>query len=245
MPFSGDKHSSRFERSRIWKDADIALNLCDAFYTEHRFPKHSHDYYVVGVIAEGSQTFTHRGIRHHTPTGGMILLNPDDDHTGEPTNSKGFLWRALYPTRDQIMEAAERLGSNRQSLPSFSSVRVDDPLLLRFFNQLHSAARAGANSITRETLFVELLSLLITRHSNLGTTTDARRRERWVVRKAKQLFKENLSQNLTLGEVARHLGSDPFRLVRAFNQELGLPPHVYLESYRNLHFFSMKSTWSW
>ncbi len=232
MVVSRDKQNPRLERIRIWKDADIGVNLCEASITSHEFPKHSHEYYVIGVIAEGIQTFTHRGTHYHTPTGGMIILNPEDDHTGEPANSQGFLWRAIYPTYDQMVQAASELSSKRLESPLFPSVRVDDPILLRAFSQVHSASREGIDSITRETLFLQFLSVLITRHSNLEVDSKARCRERWVVRKATAYFMENLSENITLGHVAEYLGIDRFRLIREFNHALGLPPHIYRDCLR-------------
>ena len=90
------------EETFVWVEPATQLKLCDASFTTHHFPKHSHDYYVVGLISDGAQRFTHRGREYQTPPGGMIVLNPEDDHTGEPITARGFRWRAIYPTRQMI-----------------------------------------------------------------------------------------------------------------------------------------------
>ena len=220
------------EKCRIWKDEVLGLGLCEAFFTTHKFPKHSHDYFVVGLIARGCQSFVHRGTEYHTPTGGMIVLNPGDDHTGVPVNSRGFLWRAVYPTRDQMAEAAQGLGCLERKSVGFPRVRIDDPLLLDSFGRLHGALRNNDDAMDREALLAEFLALLVARHSNLEIGSKNPTQEGWVVEKAKRFLRENLSSNPTLGQVSKHLGVDRFRLIREFNRQLGMPPHAYLDCLR-------------
>lgn len=217
---------------RIWRDDDLRLNLCQASITEHKFPKHAHDYYVIGLIANGRQSFIHRGTEYQTPPGGMITLNPEDDHTGVPVDDQGFSWSAIYPTRDQMKAAVDQLAHGKHANLAFPHVRVDDPVLIASFNRLYAALLNNRSTLVRQTAYVDFLIQLIIRHSNLRVRSTGSYSERWTVIKAKQLFRDHMSENLTLDQVASHLGIDRYRLTREFNQQLGMPPHLYLDCLR-------------
>jgi AraC-like DNA-binding protein len=220
------------DTARIWKDLEIGLVACDAHYSKHVFPLHAHDYYVIGVITEGHQTFLHRRKEYHTPPGGMILFNPEDDHTGKPAGDQGFRWRAVYPDLGQMREAAEQLGLLGRSRSEFSQVRVDDREALIAFNQLHSAISTGSQMMVKESLYVQFLSLMLARHSNKNRYFRRDGLSGWVCAKAKRFLLDNLANNPGLGEVAAHIGIDRFRLIREFNRHTGLSPHAYFECLR-------------
>jgi AraC-like DNA-binding protein len=42
-------------------------------------------------------------------------------------------------------------------------------------------------------------------------------------------------RDVSLSELAKACGSSPFHLARAFNVQLGLPPHAYLNNLRVMH----------
>ena len=62
--------------TKIWHNAQLDVRLLQAFYVDHAFPRHSHDYYVICLIKRGLQSFTHKGTKHFTPPGGVIFINP-------------------------------------------------------------------------------------------------------------------------------------------------------------------------
>ena len=107
------------EWSRIWYNSQLNVELLQAFYVHHAYPRHSHDYYVVCVIERGRQTFTHQNEKHSTPPGGVILINPDAVHTGEAADEHGFQMRSIYPTLAHMQTAAYELTGRSQGLPVF------------------------------------------------------------------------------------------------------------------------------
>lgn len=225
------KHISRVNDCRIMRDPALGLTFCEAYFTTHRFPSHSHAYYVVGMIAKGNHGFTHRGRRYEAPAGGMVAFGPEEEHTCEADTGEGFVWRAIYPTREQMREAAESLCGSRAPV-SFSEVRIDDVVLLRYFNVLHWALRKKAPQMTREALLVRFFTRLITRHASQGLRMEPGHGRRRTVQKARAFLEANLSRPVTLEQVARHVGTDRYRLTRDFNRELGLAPHAYLDCLR-------------
>src|SRR5689334_16569376 len=114
------------EWTRIGYQPQLDLRLLHAHYVEHAYPRHSHDYYVISLIERGRQSFMHRGIKHLTAPGGVILINPDAVHTGEAVDDQGFQMRSLYPTAAHMETAALELTGHRQALPFFKEVRIND-----------------------------------------------------------------------------------------------------------------------
>lgn len=220
------------EETRLWVEPTTQLRLCDASFTTHHFPKHSHDYYVIGLITDGVQRFSHRGREYQTPPGGMILLNPDDDHTGESVSEGGFRWRAVYPTSQLMDEIAQQLCRKFTTI-RFARVRIDDDRLTRLFIQLHESARtSGVPDGMREELLGQLLVALVEQATGNRTIIDNVQIERKYVLRACDFLRAQLSLNHSLTELADNVGIDAFRLIRAFNHCLGMPPFRYLESLR-------------
>ena len=220
------------DETQLWVEPTTQLRLCDASFTTHHFAKHSHDYYVVGLISDGAQSFTHRGHEYRTPPGGMILLNPDDDHTGEAASDGGFRWRAVYPTPELMDEIAHQLCRKTTTI-RFARVRIDDDRLTRLFIRLHESTRtSGVPNGMREELLGQLLVALVEQTTGNRTIIDNAQAERKFVLRARDFLRSRLSSNHTLAELANHVGIDAFRLIRAFNHCLGMPPFRYLESLR-------------
>jgi len=102
------------EWTNIRHNPRLNVGLLHAYYIEHTYPRHSHDYYVVCVIERGYQSFTHGGIKHLTQPGGIILINPGEMHTGEATDRAGFEMRSFYPTASHMETAALELTGHHQ-----------------------------------------------------------------------------------------------------------------------------------
>ena len=97
------------EWAQLRHDPQLDLHLLHAYYVEHAYPRHTHDYYVIAAIVQGRQSFLHEGRRHFTTPGGVIFITPGEVHTGESAAAGGFELRSLYPTVAQMQAAAADL----------------------------------------------------------------------------------------------------------------------------------------
>jgi AraC-like DNA-binding protein len=213
-------------------DQTLRLDALQASFTTHAFARHWHDYYVIGLVGTGAQTFWCRRNTHHTPGGGLILLNPGDAHTGEvAAGGHGFTYRALYPTAGHLAALMAELG-RPAALPSFPAVRVDDAGLAAELWQLHDDLGGGAPPIARETRWLGVLAALVTRYSDERLALPAAGAEPQAVARARAYLHAHAAEPVTLAALAREVGLSPFYLVRAFRRAVGLPPHTYLDSVR-------------
>ncbi len=219
------------EWARTWRDPDLDVRLLQAHYVEHAYPRHSHDYYVICIIDSGQQTFWHEGRRHFTPPGGVILINPGAVHTGEAARPGGFSMRSIYPTVSQMQAAAFGLTGRHQDLPQFTQVRVDDPWAQASVSALHASLAQGVGRLERETRLTWTLAQLLARYGE-ARGLPALTRERQAVARARRYIDEHFAEGVSLAELAAHVSLSPYHLLRAFRDEIGLPPHAYLETVR-------------
>jgi AraC-like DNA-binding protein len=220
------------EWARSWHDPDLDLRLLHAYYINHAYPRHSHDYYVVGLVDAGRQSFLHEGRRHVTPPGGVILINPGAVHTGEAAAAEGFHLRCLYPTVAQMQAAAFDLTGRRHPLPAFTHVRVDDPAAAASLAALHTALTHDASPLERETRLRSTLAFLLARFGEPGGQPSPLGRERQAVQQARRYLEEHLVEGARLDVLAAHVALSPYHLLRAFRAETGLTPHAYLDNLR-------------
>lgn len=220
------------EWSVLHHDAELQLDALHANFTTHSFARHWHDYYVVGLVEAGAQSFWCRRATHLTPRGGLILLNPGEPHTGQAAAEAGFGYRALYPTVAHMAGVMAELG-RRDELPRFPAVRVDDPTLAAALRALHNGFGHGEHTpIERETHWLSLLAALVLRYGADTLQLPSLGAEPRPIQRARDYLEEHYAERVTLAELATHTGLSPFHLVRSFRRATGLPPHAYLESVR-------------
>ncbi len=228
MPNDADKR----EWSRYYRldDAGSVAALHARFVT-HRYPRHVHDYFVVGLVESGVQAYTYRGARHQTPAGQVFLVNPNEPHTGEAATPSGYVYRTLYPSVDLLVRVAESLGAGR-NVPFFRAATVDDRLLVRRLALLHARLAERAARVEVESLLLAAMACLVSHHGNLVTMPKPPGRERAAVRMAREYMEAHFDDDLSLSQLAELVALSPYHFARVFERESGLPPHAYLESVR-------------
>ena len=222
---------SQPEWSRLRHDADLQLDALQAVFTTHVFARHWHDYYVIGLVVAGAQTFACRRATYTTPRGGVILINPGEAHTGEATSSTGFAYRALYPTAAHMAPLMAELG-RPDELPLFPAARIDDPAIAAELRSLHGQLASDQPPIARETRWLAFLASLVGRYGSERLQLPAIGAEPRAVALAQAYLEERYAERVTLADLAAHVGLSPYHLLRVFRHTIGTPPHSYLESIR-------------
>ena len=223
------------EWTKIWHHAQFDVGLLHAYYVQHAYPRHSHDYYVISLIERGRQSFTHKGTKHLTPPGGVIFINPGEVHTGEAADQRGFELRSLYPTTSLMETAVFELTGHSQGLPFFKDVRVDHHWAAKSVLSLHKAISQEASTLESESRLLWTLTQLIKRYANIGATEQPLGKERKVIQQARDYIEECFAEGITLNQLAQQVALSPYYLLRVFHAEVGMPPYAYLESVRIRH----------
>ena len=125
--------------------------MLHARYFQQRFAPHVHEGYVFTVIESGAQRFWHRGSEHLAPVGSMVLINPDELHTGATAHEAGWRYRGFYPEHERVTGVLDELELGRHGMPRFKDSVIQDQALAQAFSQLHQLSEAGASALEQQT----------------------------------------------------------------------------------------------
>jgi AraC-like DNA-binding protein len=228
------------EEARYLRDEDLGVDLLSARYVTHRFGLHTHDTYVIGVVVDGAARFACRGNTYVSPRGTIMLIEPEEAHTGGAGAERGWTYRMLYPTPSLLQRGAEHMGADGSRTPTFRQRVIEDPVVARALCDAHLAIEQQQDPLEKESRLLDAFGLLIQRHASapprVARAPSASDREHAATaRRAKALIEERYASRLTLAELAHAAGASPFHLVRIFRKELGLPPHAYINQVRIRH----------
>ena len=211
-------------------DAEIV----HAHYVEHRFARHAHDHFVVGLVEEGIQQYTYKGARHTTPAGHMFFVNGEEPHTGEPASTGGYLYRTLCLGPEAFRKLVLDI-VNRNDLPSLDGTVIADHRLLTKLRRLHRAVAANAPAMHCESLLLSAVRYLLEAHAESRMRVPTAGRESSVVQQVREYLEAHYSDDLSLAQLGALTSRSPFHVARTFSKTVGLPPHAYLESIRIRH----------
>ncbi|MEM7802079.1 MAG: AraC family transcriptional regulator [Chloroflexota bacterium] len=221
------------DRLRFWHNEALDISLMQALYVKHKYPPHSHDYYVICLLEAGLSTYQVCGQRYLSPPRGIICINPGDLHTGEAASDQGLQVRALYPTVAHLRKAAAALTERPVASLRFKSVYIQDPTLLKMLFSLHEMLRGDGGQLAQESAFVEALTLLLECYTDVGPAVEIRNQtEHDAVQKGMRYLEERYMSRVSLTELADHVGLSTYYYLRIFRKEVGLPPYTYLQNFR-------------
>lgn len=224
--------SEQGESIRFWEAPPLAgVELLAARYIEQRFVPHVHDGYVIGMIMAGAQGYRYQGAEHLAGAGTLVLINPDEVHTGYKGAEDGWHYRAFYPDNRLIHELLGELELPNRDLPAFCGTLCRDPDLVTGFAQLHRLLESPASALQQQTAWREMMLGLLQRHANVATPREAGREHR-AVAQAKELLQARLAAPPSLEELASAVNLSPFHFVRVFRRATGMPPHTWLVQQR-------------
>ena len=211
MPRSSDR--VRFFRP----ERLLGLELVEASYRRRKFPVHSHEEYVVGVVTSGRERLAIRGSHLIARPGDLILVEPNEPHSNEAIDEDGLAYRVFYIPQAMVAEA---FGDVR-----FPSSVLTGTSLGRKWAALHRRMMAGRESLQLEEEFFALLGEILQMAGSFVPT--ARPAQQHKVAKARSYLGERFAEPVSLGELAAHVGLSPYHLLRSFRDQVGITPGAY------------------
>ena len=191
--------------------------------SNHRFPRHSHDQFGIGVIAFGAQRSWSGVGTVHASAGDVIMVNPGEMHDGVPLDGNARGWRMIYldpalvarEVKDEIVNQVEVL------LPV-----ARDPLLASHFARLFACLTTSClDTLATEESLLRSLIYMLRQHGTMRPSSDGPSPS---VAKAIQRLDSALDESVSLAELAALSGVSRFQLLRGFAREIGVTPHAYL-----------------
>jgi len=221
------------ESAKFWKVPQLPkVELLRATYITHSFARHTHEGYALGVIERGHEGFQYRGSSYVASEGSIALIHPGEVHTGHAAVAEGWTYRMFYPEASVLGQVAEQVAGHPVPLPYFPNPVITDPVLVRGLSQVHRALEYGDSPLECESRWLWVLGQLIVRYGSdrpIPTPVCPEPQRMGLVR---DYLATRLCENVMLDDLAAFVQMPPFRLLRAFRAQFGLPPHAYQNQLR-------------
>jgi AraC-like DNA-binding protein len=219
-------------RVRVWQSSALDNTIfLHADHPNHKFDRHFHDGYAIGVIDSGCQAFLYENARRmDMPEGSVALISPGIPHWGGPGSQRGWQYRMLYPSTALVGRALEDIFEDGRAR-NFNSPVVYDAALKNMLADLHSAcAVPEVDDIEVESRFLVVVRHAFSKHAGVkahNNSNDPR-----AANKMRELIEDEFDRNVSLLRLANTVGMSRFQALRSFKVAFGLPPHAYLRQLR-------------
>jgi len=213
-----------------WR-ADLlgGVEMLTADFTHHRFTRHWHAGYALGVVTRSAERFYCRGSHHLAAAGQLISVNPGEIHDGEPAYDRGWSYRMLYPTERLVREIWADGEEVAGGAPRFCQSVIADAELAAELASAHRAIEQARDRLADETRLLLVLRALLARHARAdGLQRTPAVADRRRLRPALDLIEAEIAGDLSLATLADAVGLGRFHFLRLFKAALGCPPHHYV-----------------
>ncbi len=212
---------------------------------------HFHDEYLICAQLAGHEECQVAGKQHTFSAGDLVLINPQQVHTGNARGSADLAYITLYVDRQIVHELADTLSAPQRS-PEFTLVRAAGrPALTDDLQALLALASHGTCPEGQATggpgheleLEVALQRVLVgaLEFSNLRAPlvrSTNRVSHRKIARVLEYIRAQNPEHNpaaVNLDELAAIAELSKFHFLRQFTQVVGITPGAYLRTLRLCH----------
>jgi AraC-like DNA-binding protein len=198
------------------------VELYSARLVDHAFAPHVHDGYSIGAIEAGAERFRYRGANHLAPAGTLVLLNPDELHTGEAEADRGWTYQNLYIEPETLCELTG-------STAWFPDATAYDPELANAFRSVFRHLWNADDDLAFVSDFTQLVDAVITRYGSghrVPVATQGR------MQRVRDCIEAQIDQPLRIDALAAEAGLSVFHFVRAFSACFHVTPHQYVQARR-------------
>lgn len=199
------------------------VELYRAHIVRHAFEPHTHEAFGLGAIESGVERFRYRGAEHLAPPDSLVLMNPDELHTGRAETAGGWRYRMVYVDA----EVVESLSGERGWWFG-DAVGRDAPRARRAAALLERLWHAD-EPLAFDSLLFDLLAELRV-HAQVPRPAPAEGAMRF--ERVIDYLRANLDRRLTLDELAGVAGLSAFHFLRQFKAQHHATPQQLLMALR-------------
>ena len=205
------------------------VELYSARLVDHSFAPHVHDGYSMGAIEAGVERFRYQGSEHVAPPGTLVMLNPDELHTGQAEIDAGWTYQMLYiePQTLRALTGTEAF---------FPDATVHDPALATAYRQAFHRMWQAPDDIAFVSDFTQLIDAMVLRYGRnaqvLPELSPQQARRMQSMQRVLDCIEAQLDGTLHIDTLAAEAGLSTFHFVRAFTAAFHATPHQYLQARR-------------
>ncbi|MCF3642830.1 AraC family transcriptional regulator [Rhizobium sp. TRM95111] len=194
--------------------------------SRHRFPRHTHDTYGIGLVRAGAQrSLSGRGTVEAF-AGDIITVNPGEVHDGAPIGDAGRRWTMLYFRPDALADVLSGIDGRPVGSFELTAPVLRAPRVAQRFAALFAEATAPLpTTLAGEEKLLALLADLLAPGRSPTTGPNG---VPSAVRHARARIDDRPEVLVTLAALASEAGLSRFQFLRVFAEATGLTPHAYL-----------------
>jgi AraC-like DNA-binding protein len=180
------------------------------------------------VISRRPMYLERGGRRQVISPDGLAVLDPSMSHRGTPAAGGPWRCRLLILELPDATALAADPDLGRQVYPVFRDPLTPDPQLARRFVALHRMLAGPASGLERQSALAAWWDDAA-RWSTRGPADrgKAHRVGPAALRRAMSLIADSPAADVSLADLAVAAGLSQYRLVRAFREQFGVPPHAF------------------
>jgi AraC-like DNA-binding protein len=199
------------------------VELYRAHIVRHAFDSHVHDGFGLGAIESGVERFRYRGAEHLAPPDSLVLMNPDELHTGCAETDGGWRYRMVYVEQAVVAEVMGEPGW------WFGDAVHVDAAGARQITALLDALWQAREPLAFDSLLFQLLSEF-RGHARVPHAARAEALSRFAP--VIEYLRAHLAGRITLDELAAVAGLSPFHFLRQFRARHHSTPQQMLMAFR-------------
>jgi len=199
------------------------IELYQAHIVRHAFEPHTHEAYGLGAIESGVERFRYRGSEHLAPPDTLVLMNPDELHTGRAETEQGWRYRMMYLDADVLTALSG------DSCWWFADAVAHDAARARRVGRLLQLLWTTSDPLA----FDSTLSVLIDElrpDARIGRAARPQAAHRFAA--VVDFMRARLGETLTLEMLAGVAGLSPFHFLREFKRAHDATPQQMLMALR-------------
>ena len=213
------------DRARFRHLPDLpGVELYHAHISSYAFEPHTHEAFGMGTIDYGAERFRYRGASHVAPTHSLVLMNPDELHTGESATDDGWRYQMIYIDPNMMETLSGEQGW------WFTDVVREDPATSRQLSQALAALWQTTDALAAESQLLNVIQLLRP-HARVAQKLSSEPAQRFDC--VRDYLRENVERNVTLTELATLVSLSPYHFLRQFTRQYHVTPHQLLMAFRS------------
>lgn len=217
------------ETKTIVYDNELQIEAYHFKSTQHSFPNHFHDHYVIGFVENGERCLSCKNQEFTIEKGNILLFNPNDNHACIQSGDKVFDYCGFNISQEVMLNLAKEV-TGKEQLPGFSKNVIFNEEIACYLHPLHKMVMNRSIEFGKEENLLLLISMLIQTYGQPFTTCIPECREE--IEKACFFIEEHFSEHIYLEQICCYAGLSKSTLLRAFTKSKGVTPYRYLETVR-------------
>ena len=191
-------------------------------FSNHAFPRHSHDQFGIGIMTSGAQRSWSLIGQVESEAGDVIMCNPGEMHDGMPAARRARGWRILYFDPSFVANEISQEERGEMIVPPVVRDRQLSARVARLFAVVE---RDIPDTLAIEEHLLGCLVLVSQKHRLDGPAAVSTSPS---VMAAIRRLEDAPEVPITLAGLAQLSGVSRFQLLRRFAREVGTTPHAYL-----------------